>query len=151
MNQPNAVRSETKHMSTKVVAARSLFGGLLMGLANLVPGISGGTMLLAVGIYEMFIEAIADMTRFRFRFRSLLVLGCVVLAAGIGIVLLAGLLKDLVLDHRWIMYSLFIGLTLGGLPVVWRMATPVSSPLWIAAACLRLQPWWGWPFSRSAE
>jgi putative membrane protein len=121
-------------MSTKVLATRSLFGGLLMGLANLVPGISGGTMLLAVGIYEIFIESIADMTRFRLRFRSLLVLGCVVAAAAIGIVLLAGLLKDLVLDHRWIMYSLFIGLTLGGLPVVWNLARPVTNSLWISAA-----------------
>ena len=30
---------------------RGLLGGALMGLAMLVPGISGGTMLLAVGIY----------------------------------------------------------------------------------------------------
>ena len=50
------------------VAGRSLFGGVLMGLANLVPGISGGTMLLAAGIYPKFIEAIAEVTRFRFRF-----------------------------------------------------------------------------------
>ena len=40
--------------------------------------------------------------------------------------LLAGPIKDLVVNHRWIMYSLFIGLTLGGLPVVWRMAQPTD-------------------------
>ena len=39
----------------------------------------------------------------------------------------------MVLDYRWIMYSLFIGLTLGGLPVVWRMATPISPGLVVAA------------------
>ena len=100
-----------------------------MGLANLVPGISGGTMLLAAGIYPRFIDAVAEVTRFRFRFRSLLVLGCVVVAAGLGILLLAGTLKDLVVDKRWIMYSLFIGLTLGGVPVVWRMARPASTAL----------------------
>ncbi|QDT10080.1 DUF368 domain-containing protein [Planctomycetes bacterium K23_9] len=115
------------------LVTRSLFGGFLMGLANLVPGISGGTMLLAAGVYPRFIEAVADVTRFRFRFRSLLVLGCVVGAAGIGILLLAGTLKDLVVDHRWIMYSLFIGLTLGGLPVVWKLARPMSKRLVIAA------------------
>ena len=38
---------------------RSAIGGLLMGLANLVPGISGGTMLLAVGIYPRFIDAVS--------------------------------------------------------------------------------------------
>ena len=31
-----------------------------MGLANLVPGISGGTMLLAAGVYPTFINAIAE-------------------------------------------------------------------------------------------
>ncbi|MDG2014041.1 MAG: DUF368 domain-containing protein [Pirellulaceae bacterium] len=120
--------------SRSVLALRALFGGLLMGLANLVPGISGGTMLLAAGIYPNFIEALSDVTRFRFRFRSLLVLGCVVAAAGLGILMFAGSLKDLVLDHRWIMYSLFIGLTLGGLPVVWRLAKPATPGLWISAA-----------------
>ena len=48
-----------------VLVSRSLYGGFLMGLANLVPGISGGTMLLAAGIYPRFISAIAEITRFR--------------------------------------------------------------------------------------
>ena len=121
-------------MPRSVIAIRSLFGGLLMGLANLVPGISGGTMLLAAGVYPNFIEALSEVTRFRFRFRSMLVLGCVVVAAGLGILMFAGSLKDAVLDHRWIMYSLFIGLTLGGLPVVWRLAKPATPGLWISAA-----------------
>ena len=115
------------------VAGRSLFGGVLMGLANLVPGISGGTMLLAAGIYPKFIEAIAEVTRFRFRFPSLLILFCVGGAAGLSILLCAGFLKDMVLTQRWIMYSLFIGLTLGGVPVVWRMAKPVSASLLVTA------------------
>lgn len=122
-------------ISTPKLIMRSCFGGVLMGLANLVPGISGGTMLLAAGIYPKFIDSLSDVTRFKFRFSSLLTLGCVVAAAGIGILLLAGTLKGLVIDHRWVMYSLFIGLTLGGLPVVWKMARPASGSL-IAAAVL---------------
>ncbi|MDG1874629.1 MAG: DUF368 domain-containing protein [Mariniblastus sp.] len=116
-----------------VIVSRSLFGGSLMGLANLVPGISGGTMLLAAGIYPKFIESLADVTRFKFRFSSLLTLMCVVLAAGLAVLLLAGTLKELVVDHRWVMYSLFIGLTLGGLPVVWGMAKPASSDLCVTS------------------
>lgn len=116
-------------VSSGTLVTRSLFGGFLMGLANLVPGISGGTMLLAAGIYPKFIGAVSDVTRFRFKWRSLLVLGCVVLAAGLSILLLAGVLKDLVLNQRWAMYSLFIGLTLGGIPVVWRLARPSSRGL----------------------
>lgn len=104
-----------------VLATRSLVGGVLMGLANLVPGISGGTMLLASGIYPRFIGAIAELSTFKFRFRSVFVLGLVVCSALLSIGLLAGTVKSLVVDHRWIMYSIFIGLTLGGVPVVWQL------------------------------
>ena len=98
-----------------------------MGLANLVPGISGGTMLLATGVYPRFIDAIAEVTTLRFRLRSVLVLSCVAGSAFLSILLFAGLMKALVIDHRWIMYSLFIGLTLGGVPLVWRLARPCVS------------------------
>lgn len=124
---------EFDHLSKRTLVLRSAFGGFLMGLANLVPGISGGTMLLAAGIYPRFIDAIADITRFRFRYRSLLVMVCVVGAAGIGILLLAGSIKSLVIHQRWVMYSLFIGLTLGGLPVVWKLARPASASLVVGA------------------
>jgi len=132
-DKPTVGTEAVDPIEVRSLISRSLFGGTLMGLANLVPGISGGTMLLAAGIYPRFIDALADVTRFRFRFRSLLILGSVVGAAGLAILLFAGTLKELVVDHRWVMYSLFIGLTLGGLPVVWRMARPVSRSL-IASA-----------------
>ena len=99
---------------------RCVLGGILMGLANLVPGISGGTMLLATGIYRLLIDAVADLARLRLRIRSLVVVACVVLPAVLTIVLLSGLAGRFVLDHRWIAYSLFIGLTMGGIPVLVR-------------------------------
>lgn len=118
----------------KTLALRSLLGGSLMGLANLVPGISGGTMLLASGVYPDFIKAIADLTRLRIRARNLLVLGCVVGAAALGILLFAGTIKDLVVNYRWVMYSLFIGLTLGGVPVVKKLAgTSPARNFWLAS------------------
>ncbi len=114
---------------------RSAVGGVLMGLANLVPGISGGTMLLAVGIYPRFIDAIARVTRLRFALTPVTLLGVVVLSAMLAILLLAGTVKDLVVEHRWIMYSLFIGLTLGGLPVVWKMTRSFERPVIAGTAC----------------
>ena len=103
------------------VVARGAFGGALMGLANLVPGISGGTMLLAAGIFRAVITALAEVTTLKFRVRSLVLLASVAAAGGVAILLGAGLLKSLVLEHRWIMYSLFIGLTFGGVPMVWGL------------------------------
>lgn len=139
---PGSAESDSSHQSGEpgssaggdgALTARSVFGGILMGLANLVPGISGGTMLLAVGIYPQFIDAISDITRFRFRFRSLLTLGCVVVAAFLSILLLAGVVSTLVVVMRWVMYSIFIGLTLGGVPIVWRLARPANTTLIVSA------------------
>lgn len=115
-------------------APRALFGGMLMGLANLVPGISGGTMLLAAGIYPRFIGAVAELSLLRFRLRSIVLLGCVVAAALASIVLFARPVHHLVVHHRWIMFSLFIGLTLGGVPILLRMLRPARLPAWIGAA-----------------
>ncbi|MHC4224829.1 MAG: DUF368 domain-containing protein [Planctomycetota bacterium] len=97
-----------------------------MGLANLVPGISGGTMLLATGVYTRFVQAVAEITTLRFRLRSVALLATIGIAAVLAIVLLAGPVRYLVTEHRWIMYSIFIGLTLGGVPLVLRMARPLK-------------------------
>jgi putative membrane protein len=120
-------------VSLALLAVRSLVGGVLMGLANLVPGISGGTMLLAAGIYPRFIAAIAEISTLRFRRPSLVVLGAVGLSALVAIGGLAGVVKDLVVNHRWVMYAIFIGLTLGGLPLVWRLARPLDRSVWLGA------------------
>ena len=117
-----------------VLAVRGAIGGTLMGLANLVPGISGGTMLLAAGVYPGFIASIAEVTTFRFRARSIILLGTIVGAASIAILMLAGTVRDAVVSFRWVMYSLFIGLTLGGVPLIWRMARPATPAVAVAAA-----------------
>ncbi len=114
--------------------ARCVMGGVLMGLANLVPGISGGTMLLAAGVYPRFIEALADLSRLRFRRSGLLVLGLVGVAGVAAILFGAGPVKDAVVEHRWAMYSLFIGLTLGGVPVLWDLARPPTGRFWVGVA-----------------
>jgi len=116
------------------LAIRSAVGGVLMGLANLVPGISGGTMLLASGIYPRFITAIGEVTTLKFRRASLLTLAVVALAALLAIGTLAGVVAELVIHHRWVMYSLFIGLTLGGVPVVWRLIDRHTPAVWVGAA-----------------
>ena len=113
---------------------RGAIGGALMGLANLVPGISGGTMLLAAGVYPAFIAAIADVTTFQFSRRTLVLLGAVGGAAALAILLLAGPMRSLVIEQRWAMYSLFIGLTLGGVPLVWRLARPATPAVYAGAA-----------------
>lgn len=119
---------------TRIPVVRAASGGVLMGLANLVPGISGGTMLLASGVYPDFIRGVAEVSKLTFRKRSLGVLVTVAACAGLSILLLAGPVRDLVVGYRWVMYSLFIGLTLGGVPIVWKMAQPAERSTWTGAA-----------------
>ncbi len=108
--------------------------GVLMGLANLVPGISGGTMLVACGIYTLFIDAVSDATRFRFSRKTILVLAMVVVGAIAAIGGLAGTIHWALVNHRWIMFSLFIGLTLGGVPILWMMAKPIKKDTYAGLA-----------------
>jgi putative membrane protein len=97
-----------------------------MGLANLVPGISGGTMLLAAGVYRRFVDAVARVTTFRWSVEAIVTLVVIIAGAGLAIVLGAGIIRDLVHEHRWVMYSLFLGLTLGGVPLLWTLLRPIT-------------------------
>ena len=90
-------------------------------------------MLLAAGIYTDFINAVAEVTTLRFRRRSVVLLLAVGASAAGAIMLLAGVVKNLVVDHRWLMYSAFIGLTLGGIPVIWRLVKRSTKAVWAGA------------------
>ena len=125
-----------------VPLGRSLVGGLLMGLANLVPGVSGGTLILALGLYERFIGAIAAVTRLRFTKAHVLFLALVLSGAAVSIVGLSGVVVDLVTEQRWVMYALFTGLALGGVPDLGRASRPLSGGVAMGAlAGLALMAW----------
>lgn len=128
MNESNEpIQTPASHThDDRVPILRCVLGGALMGLANLVPGISGGTMLVACGIYTRFIDAVSDCTRFKFTKNDLLTLGCVILGAMVAIGGLASLIHWSLVHHRWVMFSLFIGLTLGGVPILYAMVRPIS-------------------------
>ena len=65
-------------------------GGVLMGLANLVPGISGGTMLLATGVYRSLIGAVGQLCRLNITRRSLAPVVWIAIPAAVTIGSLAG-------------------------------------------------------------
>ncbi|MEM0984297.1 MAG: DUF368 domain-containing protein [Planctomycetota bacterium] len=110
--------------------ARATVGGGLMGLANLVPGISGGTMLVAAGVYQQFIDAVSDVTRLRFSIKAVVLLGSVLVGAAIAIVAFVKLVTLGLVEARWAMYSGFIGLTLGGVPLMVGLVRPFTTAAW---------------------
>lgn len=137
---------ETQPPTAPASAARCVTGGVLMGLANLVPGVSGGTMILAMGLYERFIAALADATRLRLSRDTLVFLALVGVGAAVALVGLSGPAVMLVTEHRWVMYSLFIGMTLGGAPELFGACKPLApAPLvaFLAAFALMASLAWG--------
>lgn len=118
-----------------VPVPRAVLGGVLMGLANLVPGISGGTMILAIGLYDRFIAAVADVSRLRIRRSSVVFLGAIAIGLAAAVLVGSGVAVRLVSEHRWAMYALFVGMTLGGAPELLKQARPFSGGVWVPMAC----------------
>lgn len=98
-----------------------------MGLANLVPGVSGGTMILVFGLYEEFIGAFSDLTRLRFSLRAIAVLGLLFGISVLTIFGLAGVIQFLMEMFLPGMLALFIGMTLGGAPALFRQLKPLRA------------------------
>lgn len=128
---------------------RVFFGGILMGMANLVPGVSGGTMILALGLYDRFINAVAEATGLRWSGATIRFLAMVVAGAALAFLVLSGPAVWLVTEQRWIAYSLFVGLTLGGAPALWRSVRPLGIQE-IAAGLIGLALMVGFAFGMSA-
>lgn len=102
-----------------------LLGGGLMGTADVIPGVSGGTMLVATGLYDQFIGSVADLSRLKFSkaaFAFLILLGIGDITA---IFTVASAVEWGLTHHQHIMFALFIGLTLGGVPLLWKGLNPI--------------------------
>lgn len=107
--------------------------GFLMGTADAVPGVSGGTVALLVGIYEELIQsirAVADLRHlkrlFRFQIKPLLdelpwkFLLALVLGIFAGAVTLAHLLENLLETQPLFVWAFFFGLVAASAVVVAR-------------------------------
>ena len=114
---------------------RSLLGGFLMGTADLVPGVSGGTIALVIGIYERLVDSIregssalgailkADVVGFRRHLGRVEWVFLVPLLVGIltAVITLASFLAHQLEERPTILAGLFFGLVLGSVVVAWRL------------------------------
>lgn len=90
--------------------------GIVIGLANVIPGVSGGTMMVSMGIYDTIIDCISHLFKsFKKNVITLLpyLVGMVV-AILVGAVGLKEAFKELPLPTN----ALFIGLILGSMPFI---------------------------------
>lgn len=92
--------------------------GAAIGIANIIPGVSGGTMAVSMGIYNRLIYAINDLFRnFRKTVADLLPL---IIGMAMGIVGFTYAVEYLLHHYALPTCMTFIGLIFGGIPVLWR-------------------------------
>ncbi len=112
--------------------------GLIMGISNIIPGVSGGTIALVMGIYTRFIKALSDISKWftsiftylaglkenykermkqRFRLVEWLWVIFLFVGRGIAVLLASSGMKYLIENHPSQTYGAFFGLILASVVV----------------------------------
>lgn len=95
---------------------RDFIKGMLIGIANIIPGVSGGTMAVSMGIYDKLIHSLTNLKKeFKESIRFLLP---ILLGAGAAIVALSFVITFLLKEYPLETNFAFIGLIVGGLPAI---------------------------------
>ena len=89
-----------------------------MGIANIIPGVSGGTMAVSMGIYDRLIHCLTHLFK-EFK-ESMKFLIPIFLGIGIALVGLSFIIEPAFAYFPLQTNCLFIGLIVGGLPAVWQ-------------------------------
>jgi len=134
------------------------FKGMAMGAADIVPGVSGGTIALIAGIYERLINALGSIGLSLWRvfrqdggIKGLLAvwrqvdatfLLCLLLGIATSFVTLAGIIKHLLDNEPLLIWSFFFGLVVATVFILlseikrWNMGRAVLFVIGIAAAVI---------------
>lgn len=95
---------------------KRIIKGVIMGIANIIPGVSGGTMAVSMGIYDDIIYSITHLFK-EFK-KCILILLPYVIGMGLGLVGLSFIIEFLLKHYNFQTNWAFIGLILGGLPAM---------------------------------
>lgn len=92
--------------------------GFIIGIANIIPGVSGGTLAITLGIYEKIINAISHFFKdLKENIKFVLFLG---IGAVLSILLLSKGITYALDNYTFITKMFFIGLIIGGLPLIYK-------------------------------
>lgn len=97
---------------------KQILQGMVVGIANIIPGVSGGTMMVAMGLYDRLIHAI---THLKSEFKeSMKLLIPIFAGAGIAIIALSRLFEFLLATWPIPTNLAFCGLIAGSLPFIFK-------------------------------
>lgn len=92
--------------------------GFFMGIANIIPGVSGGTIAIILGIYEQFISSISHLLSDLKKNLKFLI--PVVIGMGLSILLLSGVIEYSYDNFPLPTMMFFVGLVIGGIPMLFK-------------------------------
>ena len=99
----------------------NIIKGIVLGIANVIPGVSGGTMAVVLGVYNKLIHSVNNFFKdikgnFKFLFQ-------IAIGLGIGVVLFSNIITILLKTYPQQTNFLFIGLILGTCPLLYKEAS----------------------------
>jgi len=102
---------------------KNMIIGFFAGLASLMPGISGGTILVITQKYDRLLKAANNMMKFKFYKEDVSFFLWVMSGALLAVIFLTRIMAELLKNHADIMTVLFVGLILGG---AWILANETN-------------------------
>lgn len=103
---------------TPARAVKNVLSGAVVGVANVIPGVSGGTMAVVLNVFDEMMETLG-LKKFKKNLGFLLTFG---LGAVAGIVLFSSAITWLLGHYPVATNFTFIGLVLGSIPMIFRRA-----------------------------
>lgn len=100
---------------------RNIVRGIIMGVTDLIPGISGGTIAMVLGIYHELIASINGILTRNWR-RHVLFIAPILLGIGVALLTFSRLIEWLISNHSYPLFFFFNGLILGIVPFLLRTA-----------------------------
>lgn len=98
----------------------NFFKGMAISISQIVPGVSGGTIAIILGIYDKLIHAVNNIIKdFKNQYKILLEVG---IGAIIGIFLFSNIVRKLLNNYPIPLGYFFIGVILGGAPLMYKKA-----------------------------
>jgi putative membrane protein len=97
----------------------NILRGMVIGISNVIPGVSGGTMMVSMGIYD---KLILVLTHFIKRMKeAIALLVPIVIGMLLSIAIFAKIFSEILFPNFPLQTNLFfIGLIIGGLPVIYK-------------------------------
>lgn len=94
--------------------------GFIVGIGAILPGVSGGTLCYAFGIYDPILEVLSSPVNGLKKHWKMLIF--VILGGGLGFVGFAGITNWLLNLNEAVVLCVFVGLIIGNIPDIWKDA-----------------------------